>query len=160
MLGLLAIIYSHIKRSVCFSCCEFDRKSSVPRILHLPFCSFFNNSRQVLDVPAHALIDRIAKLQSDCAKQTERIEFLEEHTAHLVKELQKKSKLLQNYIMREQTGALSSKTMDRNKVNFRCRFFAFYSVKYPGRSRAGARHNLKKIGFSTKTSLKSKIIGR
>uniref|UniRef100_A0A0K8TA73 Coiled-coil domain-containing protein 186 n=1 Tax=Lygus hesperus TaxID=30085 RepID=A0A0K8TA73_LYGHE len=71
---------------------------------------------KVLDVPAHTLIERIVKLQNDCAKQTERIEFLEEHTAHLVKELQKKSKLLQNYIMREQTGALTSKVMDRNKA--------------------------------------------
>uniref|UniRef100_A0A146KSE2 Uncharacterized protein C10orf118 n=3 Tax=Lygus hesperus TaxID=30085 RepID=A0A146KSE2_LYGHE len=93
------------------SVCQGSRTSSL---------SSLNDSSQspyqVLDVPAHTLIERIVKLQNDCAKQTERIEFLEEHTAHLVKELQKKSKLLQNYIMREQTGALTSKVMDRNKA--------------------------------------------
>ncbi|XP_014255468.1 coiled-coil domain-containing protein 186-like isoform X1 [Cimex lectularius] len=74
-----------------------------------------SSSFQVLDVPAQILIERIVKLQQDNAKQSERVEFLEEHSVHLVHELQKKSKLLQNYILREQAGALTSKSMDKNK---------------------------------------------
>lgn len=71
---------------------------------------------QGIDVPAQVLVERIVKLQQDSAKQNDRIEFLEEHTAQLVKELQKKSRLLQNYIMREQTGTLTSNSMDRSKA--------------------------------------------
>lgn len=63
------------------------------------------------------LIERIVKLQRDNAKAAEKIDFLEEHTRTLVGELQKKSKVLQSYILREESGALSSSSMDLNKVN-------------------------------------------
>ncbi|XP_073998483.1 coiled-coil domain-containing protein 186 isoform X2 [Rhodnius prolixus] len=71
---------------------------------------------QGIDVPAQILVERIVKLQQESAKQNDRIEFLEEHTAQLVKELQKKSRLLQNYILREQAGTLTSNSMDRSKA--------------------------------------------
>lgn len=77
-------------------------------------------------MPAQILVERIVKLQQESAKQNDRIEFLEEHTAQLVKELQKKSRLLQNYILREQAGTLTSNSMDRSKVLIY--FFSFNCV--------------------------------
>ena len=52
----------------------------------------------------------------------EKIEFLEEHIAQLLAEVKKKSRVLQHYIVREQSGALSSDIMDQNKVSiiFHC----------------------------------------
>ncbi|CAH2005346.1 unnamed protein product [Acanthoscelides obtectus] len=77
---------------------------------------------QVKIVPAdvgidkQTLIEHIVKLQRISAKKSEKIDFLEEHVNTLVAELQKKSKLLQNYILREQTGTMSSNSMDNNKA--------------------------------------------
>ncbi|KAH8302133.1 hypothetical protein KR044_003149 [Drosophila immigrans] len=62
------------------------------------------------------LVDRILRLQQATARQTERIEFLENHTAALVSEVQKKSKVVQHYMLRDQTaGALTSTKSDQNK---------------------------------------------
>lgn len=62
------------------------------------------------------LIDHIIKLQRASAKKSEKLDFLEEHVQTLVAELQRKTRLLQSYILREQAGALSSNKMDDNKV--------------------------------------------
>ena len=56
------------------------------------------------------------KIQRSNARKTEKVEFLEEHVRQLVAELQKKTRIIQNYIIREQSGALSSERMDNNKV--------------------------------------------
>lgn len=64
------------------------------------------------------LIEHIVKLQKISAKKSEKIDFLEEHVNSLVLELQKKSRLLQSYILRDQSGTLTSNTMDTNKVIF------------------------------------------
>lgn len=69
---------------------------------------------RVLD--KQTLIEHIVKLQRTSAKKSEKIDFLEEHVNTLVAELQKKSRLLHSYILREQSGTLSSNTMDNNKV--------------------------------------------
>ncbi|KAM8710899.1 hypothetical protein ACLKA7_017514 [Drosophila subpalustris] len=62
------------------------------------------------------LVERILRLQQATARQTERIEFLENHTAALVSELQKKSKVVQHYMLRDQTaGALTTSKSDQNK---------------------------------------------
>ncbi|XP_001352565.3 coiled-coil domain-containing protein 186 [Drosophila pseudoobscura] len=62
------------------------------------------------------LVERILRLQQATARQTERIEFLENHTAALVSEVQKKSKVVQHYMLRDQTaGALTSSKSDQNK---------------------------------------------
>ncbi|XP_065171119.1 coiled-coil domain-containing protein 186 isoform X2 [Atheta coriaria] len=68
-----------------------------------------------LELDRHVLIDHIAKLQRISAKKSEKIDFMEEHVRTLVGELQKKSRLLQHYIKREQQGTLSSNKMDNNK---------------------------------------------
>lgn len=61
------------------------------------------------------LIDRILRLQKAAVRQTEKIDFLENHTMSLVAELQKKSKLVQYYMIRDQTGALTSMKSDQHK---------------------------------------------
>ncbi|XP_060653616.1 coiled-coil domain-containing protein 186 [Drosophila nasuta] len=62
------------------------------------------------------LVERILRLQQATARQTERIEFLENHTAALVAEVQKKSKVVQHYMLRDQTaGALTTTKSDQNK---------------------------------------------
>ncbi|SPP87068.1 coiled-coil domain-containing protein 186 [Drosophila guanche] len=62
------------------------------------------------------LVERILRLQQATARQTERIEFLENHTAALVSEVQKKSKVVQHYMLRDQSaGALTSSKSDQNK---------------------------------------------
>lgn len=63
-----------------------------------------------------SLIERIVKLQRINAKYSEKNDFLEEHAQQLVSELQKKTRVLQSYILREEAGALSSTSMDNNKV--------------------------------------------
>ncbi|XP_018561678.1 coiled-coil domain-containing protein 186 [Anoplophora glabripennis] len=67
-------------------------------------------------IDKQALIEHIVKLQRISAKKSEKLDFLEEHVNTLVAELQRKSKLLQNYILREQAGTLTSNSMDSNKA--------------------------------------------
>ncbi|XP_072397249.1 coiled-coil domain-containing protein 186-like [Diabrotica undecimpunctata] len=66
-------------------------------------------------IDQQTLIEHIVKLQKISAKKSEKIDFLEEHVNTLVIELQKKSKLLQGYILREQKTSNSIKK-DSNKV--------------------------------------------
>lgn len=65
------------------------------------------------------LIEHIVKLQRISAKKSEKLDFLEEHVNSLVLELQKKTRLLQSYILREQSGTVTSNLMDNNKVRKR-----------------------------------------
>lgn len=67
------------------------------------------------------MIEHIVKLQRVSAKKSEKLDFLEEHVNTLVNELQKKTKLLQSYILREQSGTMTSNKMDNNKVNIAIR---------------------------------------
>lgn len=81
--------------------------SSTPTISILP------------EVDKQVLIDRILRLQKSLAKRNEKIDFFEEHNQQLIEEMKKKSKLVQYYIMREETGALSTSSMDDHKVSQR-----------------------------------------
>lgn len=62
------------------------------------------------------LIDRIVRLQHASARQNEKIDYLENHSGNLSTELQKKTKLIQYYMLRDQTGALASSKSDHNKA--------------------------------------------
>lgn len=75
-----------------------------------------NELTSLNDIDKNRLIERILRLQRQAIKRNEKIDFLEEHNAQLVEEMQKKSKLLQYYILKEETGALATETMDKNKV--------------------------------------------
>lgn len=68
------------------------------------------------DIDKNSLIERILRQQRTLIKRNERIEFLEEHNEQLTEEVRKKRKLLQYYILKEETGALATETMDKNKV--------------------------------------------
>ena len=56
------------------------------------------------------------RLQHANARQTEKMDFLENHSANLTLELQKKSKILAYYIVNDQTGALTSSKSDKHKI--------------------------------------------
>ncbi|XP_041476829.1 coiled-coil domain-containing protein 186-like isoform X2 [Lytechinus variegatus] len=62
------------------------------------------------------LVDRIVRLQKQMQRKAEKIEFLQEHNSQLIEELQKKSKIIQQYIMREEAGALVPAVSDANKA--------------------------------------------
>ncbi|XP_033324802.1 coiled-coil domain-containing protein 186 isoform X1 [Megalopta genalis] len=70
---------------------------------------------QVVEPSTHTLMERIVGLQVAIAKKAERIEFLEDHNRYLTEEVQKKSKIIQYYILRENSGAMGSNERDRYK---------------------------------------------
>ncbi|CAG9813691.1 unnamed protein product [Phaedon cochleariae] len=71
-----------------------------------------------VQIDKETLIEHIVNIQKVSAKKSDKIDFLEEHVNTLVADIQKKTKLLQSYILREQSGALTSNKMDRNKADF------------------------------------------
>ncbi|XP_038045397.1 coiled-coil domain-containing protein 186-like isoform X2 [Patiria miniata] len=62
------------------------------------------------------LVDRIVRLQKAHQRKNEKMEFMQEHISHLVEELKKKSKIIQQYIMRDEAGALVPVSSDVNKA--------------------------------------------
>lgn len=70
----------------------------------------------VMIEPTQVVIERIVKLQKILARKNEKIEFLEEHVNQLDKELRKKSRIIQSYVMKLEPGALVTTKMDRNKM--------------------------------------------
>jgi len=69
-----------------------------------------------IEVDKAVLVDRICRLQRAHAKKNEKLEFLEEHNRSLIEEIKKKNKILQYYVLREESGTLISSKVDRNKV--------------------------------------------
>jgi hypothetical protein len=61
------------------------------------------------------LVERIIRLQKALAKRSEKIDFLEEHNHQLVEEMKKKTRLIQHFILKEETGALATNRMDDHK---------------------------------------------
>ncbi|XP_004680478.1 PREDICTED: coiled-coil domain-containing protein 186 [Condylura cristata] len=68
------------------------------------------------EVDKAMLIERIVRLQKAHARKNEKIEFMEDHIKQLVEEIRKKTKIIQSYILREESGTLSSEASDFNKV--------------------------------------------
>ncbi|XP_074613266.1 coiled-coil domain-containing protein 186-like [Acropora palmata] len=62
------------------------------------------------------LVERICRLQKIHAKKNEKLEFMEEHVSALVDEIQKKSKIIQYYVLREQAGTLAPPRSDLHKA--------------------------------------------
>ena len=50
------------------------------------------------------------------AKRQEKLDFMEEHVNTMVEEMKKKNKLLQNLMLKQDSGALVSTDMDTDKV--------------------------------------------
>ncbi|XP_055031966.2 coiled-coil domain-containing protein 186 isoform X2 [Misgurnus anguillicaudatus] len=69
------------------------------------------------EVDKAVLVERIVRLQKAHARKNEKIEFMEDHIKQLVEEIRKKTKIIQSYVLREETGALSSEASDFNKAN-------------------------------------------
>ena len=71
------------------------------------------------------------RVQRDNARKSEKIDFLEEHVTDLVNELKKKNRLLQMYLMKEDSGVLTDEATDRHKVScsvvFRTKLLHFNS---------------------------------
>ncbi|KAK5850884.1 hypothetical protein PBY51_001722 [Eleginops maclovinus] len=69
------------------------------------------------EVDKTVLVERIVRLQKALARKQEKIEFMEDHIKQLVEEIRKKTKIIQSYVLREESGALSSEASDINKAN-------------------------------------------
>uniref|UniRef100_A0A3Q3CJF4 Si:ch211-225b10.4 n=1 Tax=Haplochromis burtoni TaxID=8153 RepID=A0A3Q3CJF4_HAPBU len=69
------------------------------------------------EVDKALLVERIVRLQKALARKQEKIEFMEDHIKQLVEEIRKKTKIIQSYVLREETGALSSEASDINKAH-------------------------------------------
>ncbi|KAA0725077.1 Coiled-coil domain-containing protein 186 [Triplophysa tibetana] len=69
------------------------------------------------EVDKAVLVERIVRLQKAHARKNEKIEFMEDHIKQLVEEIRKKTKIIQSYVLREETGALSTEASDFNKAN-------------------------------------------
>ena len=85
----------------------------------MPNCKSLNSLFQeyTAQVPdSHMLVEKIVKLQRNLARQQEKLEFMEDHISTLVEEMKKKNRLIQHYILQEETGTMSSASMDENKV--------------------------------------------
>ncbi|XP_046816535.1 coiled-coil domain-containing protein 186 isoform X2 [Vespa crabro] len=79
-------------------------------------CTNGENCIHLIEPAKKLLMDRIVILQNDNAKKLEKIDFLEEHTRTLVEEIQKKTKIIQHYILHENSGAMGSNERDRYKA--------------------------------------------
>ncbi|XP_040291134.1 coiled-coil domain-containing protein 186 isoform X2 [Bufo bufo] len=69
------------------------------------------------EVDKAVLIERIIRLQKAHARKNEKIEFMEDHIKQLVEEIRKKTKIIQSYVLREESGTLSSEASDFNKAH-------------------------------------------
>ncbi|XP_053548670.1 coiled-coil domain-containing protein 186 [Bombina bombina] len=69
------------------------------------------------EVDKAVLIERIIRLQKAHARKNEKIEFMEDHIKQLVEEIRKKTKIIQSYVLREESGTLSSEASDVNKAH-------------------------------------------
>ncbi|XP_052334316.1 coiled-coil domain-containing protein 186 isoform X2 [Oncorhynchus keta] len=70
------------------------------------------------EVDKAVLVERVVRLQKSHARKQEKIEFMEDHIKQLVEEIRKKTKIIQSYVLREESGALSSEASDFNKAQF------------------------------------------
>lgn len=75
-------------------------------------------SNLLSELDKQKLVERILKLQKTLARRSEKMDFLEDNNHQLVEELKKKTRLIQHYLLREESGALTTNAMDVNKVSF------------------------------------------
>uniref|UniRef100_A0A8C4QPP9 Si:ch211-225b10.4 n=1 Tax=Eptatretus burgeri TaxID=7764 RepID=A0A8C4QPP9_EPTBU len=68
------------------------------------------------EVDKAVLVERIVRLQKAHARKNEKLEFLEDHNQQLLEELRRKARIIQGYVLREETGALSSEASDLSKA--------------------------------------------
>merc|ERR1719348_2095641 len=61
------------------------------------------------------LVEKIVKLQKNCARRQEKLDILEEHISQLMNEIKKKNRIIQSYVMNIEPGALISEESDIHK---------------------------------------------
>ncbi|XP_018905312.2 coiled-coil domain-containing protein 186 isoform X1 [Bemisia tabaci] len=98
------------------SLCQDSRASSCTSLTDTSQALSSNPGSIRMEPDKQTLIERIVELQRRNAQYLEKIEFLEEHNKEMTEELKKKSKIVQNFMLREPVGALSSNSMDTNKL--------------------------------------------
>ncbi|XP_018402469.1 PREDICTED: coiled-coil domain-containing protein 186 isoform X2 [Cyphomyrmex costatus] len=69
-----------------------------------------------IELNKQVLMDRIIKLQDINVKRAEKLDFFKEHTQTLLEDIQKKEKIIQNYILNQNFGALTCNKSDRYKA--------------------------------------------
>ncbi|XP_017043467.1 coiled-coil domain-containing protein 186 [Drosophila ficusphila] len=105
------------------------------------------------------LVERILRLQQATARQTERIEFLENHTAALVAEVQKKSKVVQHYMLRDQTaGALTTSRSDQNKSELVKYGNGIMAAIYGGSTKSGGENKAMSLELSLEINKKLQTV--
>jgi hypothetical protein len=70
----------------------------------------------VVDIDKQKLIEKIVKLQRKLAKSNEKIDFLQDHVNQLTTDLKRKTRIIQAYAIKEDTGAFTSEAHDAIKV--------------------------------------------
>lgn len=68
-------------------------------------------------VDQRVLFSKIIKLQKKVARYSDKVEFLEDHNAQLTNDIRRKSRIIQKYILREESGTLTPASADVSKVN-------------------------------------------
>ncbi|XP_018375182.1 PREDICTED: coiled-coil domain-containing protein 186 isoform X3 [Trachymyrmex cornetzi] len=68
-----------------------------------------------IELNKQVLMERIIKLQDINVKRAEKLDFFKEHTQTLLEDIQKKEKIIQNYILNQNFGALTCNKSDRYK---------------------------------------------
>ena len=68
---------------------------------------------------SQVLVEKIVRLQRQIAKKQEKLDFVEEHMSTMTEEVKRKNKIIQSYVMNQETGTLSTGDMDENKVYHR-----------------------------------------
>ncbi|CAD5113558.1 DgyrCDS2723 [Dimorphilus gyrociliatus] len=67
-------------------------------------------------VDQRALFSKIIKLQKKVARYSDKVEFLEDHNAQLTNDIRRKSRIIQKYILREESGTLTPASADVSKA--------------------------------------------
>lgn len=62
------------------------------------------------------LLEKITSLEKTIRRKCEKIDFLKDHVDQLIEELHRKSRIIQGYVLREETGALVPESSDKNKA--------------------------------------------
>lgn len=81
----------------------------------LPTENHHSSCKALHDYDKSSLVDWVVKLQRHIVKRDERIDILQEQINQLIEEVKKKGRLLQHFILREESGLLSTDSMEKNK---------------------------------------------
>uniref|UniRef100_A0A0M3IYT2 CCCP-1 (inferred by orthology to a C. elegans protein) n=1 Tax=Anisakis simplex TaxID=6269 RepID=A0A0M3IYT2_ANISI len=87
-----------------------DEASNMNINASLPSSSSINSMQQ-------QMIEKIVKLQRQLARKQDKVEFLEEHVRQCTEELRKKTKIIQNYALREEASLLLPESDSLTQVN-------------------------------------------